>query len=156
MRCPENFLGRYSCRLKDQEDKVFRYILLVKIKLLIKKLEDSEVMIVTTVGSSYNCWLELLLMLKIEVITTASVILVLPVQNVTIARRVSAVILSPVTTDIKDQKKNDVNARSMLPMALPDEHLIIFNQYKDAKTLFAAIQRFDGNEATKKTQKTLL
>ncbi|GJR36242.1 hypothetical protein Tco_1211926 [Tanacetum coccineum] len=32
-----------------------------------------------------------------------------------------------------------------------------FNQYKDAKTLFAAIQiRFGGNEATKKTQETLL
>ncbi|GJS30189.1 ribonuclease H-like domain-containing protein [Tanacetum coccineum] len=32
-----------------------------------------------------------------------------------------------------------------------------FNQYKDAKTLFASIQiRFGGNEATKKTQKTLL
>ncbi|GJR26620.1 ribonuclease H-like domain-containing protein [Tanacetum coccineum] len=32
-----------------------------------------------------------------------------------------------------------------------------FNKYKDAKTLFAAIQiRFGGNEATKKTQKTLL
>ncbi|GKC33260.1 ribonuclease H-like domain-containing protein, partial [Tanacetum coccineum] len=32
-----------------------------------------------------------------------------------------------------------------------------FNQYKDAKTLFAAIQtRFGGNKATKKTQKTLL
>ncbi|GJY24243.1 hypothetical protein Tco_0397901 [Tanacetum coccineum] len=30
-------------------------------------------------------------------------------------------------------------------------------QYKDAKTLFAAIQtRFGGNDATKKTQKTLL
>ncbi|GJT44559.1 putative ribonuclease H-like domain-containing protein [Tanacetum coccineum] len=45
----------------------------------------------------------------------------------------------------------------MLMMALPNEHLITFNQYKDAKTLFAAIQtRFGGNEATKKTQKTLL
>ncbi|GKF93237.1 hypothetical protein Tco_0279956, partial [Tanacetum coccineum] len=39
---------------------------------------------------------------------------------------------------------------------LPNEHLITFNQYKDAKTLFAAIQTsFVGNEATKKTQKTL-
>ncbi|GKC65123.1 hypothetical protein Tco_1097721, partial [Tanacetum coccineum] len=28
MRCPENFLGRYSCRLKDQEDEVFGRILL--------------------------------------------------------------------------------------------------------------------------------
>ncbi|GKE51729.1 hypothetical protein Tco_1486885 [Tanacetum coccineum] len=42
-------------------------------------------------------------------------------------------------------------------MALPNEHLMTFNQYKDAKTLFAPIQtRFGGNEATTKTQKTLL
>ncbi|GJW71001.1 hypothetical protein Tco_0127918 [Tanacetum coccineum] len=45
----------------------------------------------------------------------------------------------------------------MLLMALPNEHLLTFNQYKDAKTLFAAIHaRFGGNDATKKTQKTLL
>ncbi|GKA49936.1 putative ribonuclease H-like domain-containing protein, partial [Tanacetum coccineum] len=63
----------------------------------------------------------------------------------------------PVTTEEKVQKKNDVKARSMLLMVLPNEHLMTFNQYKDAKTLFAAIQiRFGGNEATKKTQKTLL
>ncbi|GJX05718.1 ribonuclease H-like domain-containing protein [Tanacetum coccineum] len=63
----------------------------------------------------------------------------------------------PVTTKEKVQKKNDMKARSMLLMALPNEHLMTFNQYKDAKTLFAAIQtRFGGNEATKKTQKTLL
>nr|GEV96564.1 hypothetical protein [Tanacetum cinerariifolium] len=62
-----------------------------------------------------------------------------------------------VTTEEKVQKKNDVKARSMLLMALPNEHLMTFNQYKDAKTLFAAIQtRCNGNEATKKTQKTLL
>nr|GEU49278.1 putative ribonuclease H-like domain-containing protein [Tanacetum cinerariifolium] len=63
----------------------------------------------------------------------------------------------PVTTEETAQNKNDVKARSMLLMALPNEHLLTFNQYKDAKTLFAAIQtRFGGNEATKKTQKTLL
>nr|GEV54503.1 copia protein [Tanacetum cinerariifolium] len=46
----------------------------------------------------------------------------------------------------KAQKKNDVKARSMLLMTLPD-----------AKSLFAAIEiRFGGNEATKKTRKTLL
>ncbi|GKA72300.1 putative ribonuclease H-like domain-containing protein [Tanacetum coccineum] len=62
-----------------------------------------------------------------------------------------------VTTEEKVQNKIDVKARSMLLMALPNEHLITFNQYKDAQTLFAAIQiRFGGNEATKKTQKTLL
>nr|GFA28014.1 ribonuclease H-like domain-containing protein [Tanacetum cinerariifolium] len=63
----------------------------------------------------------------------------------------------PVTTEEKAQKENDVKARSMLLMALPNEHLITFNQNKDAKSLFAAIEtRFGGNEAIKKTQKTLL
>ncbi|GJZ38649.1 hypothetical protein Tco_0585212 [Tanacetum coccineum] len=58
-----------------------------------------------------------------------------------------------VTTEEKVQKKSDVKARSMLLMILPNEHLMTFNQYKDAQTLFAAIQtRFGDNEATKKTQ----
>nr|GEV50379.1 ribonuclease H-like domain-containing protein [Tanacetum cinerariifolium] len=62
-----------------------------------------------------------------------------------------------LTTEEKAQKKNDVKARSMLLMALPNEHLMTFNKYKDAKSLFGAIKiRFCGNEATKKTQKTLL
>nr|GEW03082.1 retrovirus-related Pol polyprotein from transposon TNT 1-94 [Tanacetum cinerariifolium] len=69
----------------------------------------------------------------------------------------TTLIPGPVTTKEKVQKKNDVKERSMLLMALLNEHLMTFNQYKDAKTLFAAIQtRFGGNEATKKTQKTLL
>ncbi|GJZ80110.1 ribonuclease H-like domain-containing protein [Tanacetum coccineum] len=69
----------------------------------------------------------------------------------------TSLIPGPVTTEEKVQKKNDVKERSMLLMALPNEHLMTFNQYKDAKTLFAAIQtRFGGNEATKKTPKTLL
>ncbi|GJU81219.1 putative ribonuclease H-like domain-containing protein [Tanacetum coccineum] len=69
----------------------------------------------------------------------------------------TSLIPGPVTTKEKAQKKNDVKARSMLLMALPNEHIMTFNQYKDAKTLFAAIQtRFGSNKATKKTQKTLL
>nr|GEW25893.1 hypothetical protein [Tanacetum cinerariifolium] len=45
----------------------------------------------------------------------------------------------------------------MLLMALPNEHLLTFGQYKDVETFFEAIQvRFGGNDATKKTQKTLL
>nr|GFA01620.1 ribonuclease H-like domain-containing protein [Tanacetum cinerariifolium] len=69
----------------------------------------------------------------------------------------NTLIPSPVTTKENVQKKNDVKARSTLLMALPNEYLMTFNQYKDAKTLFYAIQtRFGGNEATKKTQKTLL
>ncbi|GJS60306.1 putative ribonuclease H-like domain-containing protein [Tanacetum coccineum] len=59
-----------------------------------------------------------------------------------------------VTTEEKAQKKNDVKARSMLLMTLPNEHIMTFNQYKDVKTLFASIQtRFGGNEAIKKLQK---
>ncbi|GKA78514.1 putative ribonuclease H-like domain-containing protein [Tanacetum coccineum] len=81
-----------------------------------------------------------------------------PVAQTTNAEGTSTtLILGPVTTEEKQQKKNDVKARSMLLMALPNEHLMTFNQYKDAQTLFAAIQtRFGGNEATKKTQKTFL
>ncbi|GJW91614.1 ribonuclease H-like domain-containing protein [Tanacetum coccineum] len=62
-----------------------------------------------------------------------------------------------VTTEEKAQKKNDIKARSKLLMTLPNEHQLTFNQYMDAKTLFDVIQtRFGGNDATKKTQKTLL
>ncbi|GKC69400.1 hypothetical protein Tco_1115283 [Tanacetum coccineum] len=69
----------------------------------------------------------------------------------------TTLIPSHVTTEDKVQKKNDVKTRSMLLIALHNEHLMTFNQYKDAKTLFAAIQtRFGSNEATKKTHKTLL
>ncbi|GJV35002.1 ribonuclease H-like domain-containing protein, partial [Tanacetum coccineum] len=65
--------------------------------------------------------------------------------------------ICPVTTEEKAQKKNDVKSRSMLLMVLPNEHQLTFNQYKDAKTLFDDIQtRFDGNDATRKTQNTLL
>ncbi|GJT23365.1 putative reverse transcriptase domain-containing protein [Tanacetum coccineum] len=63
----------------------------------------------------------------------------------------------PVTAKEKTNKKNDVKARSLLLMALPNEHQLTFSQYPDAKTMFAAIEtRFGGNAATKKTQKTLL
>nr|GEU49444.1 hypothetical protein [Tanacetum cinerariifolium] len=69
----------------------------------------------------------------------------------------TSTIPGPVTTEEKAQKKNDVKARSMLLMALPSEHLLTFSQYKDAKTLFKDIQaRFAGNDAIKKTQRTLL
>nr|GEV43410.1 ribonuclease H-like domain-containing protein [Tanacetum cinerariifolium] len=49
-------------------------------------------------------------------------------------------ISSPVTAKEKIKKKNDVKAKSMLLMALPNEYLMTFNQYKDAKSLFAAIE----------------
>nr|GEU92676.1 putative ribonuclease H-like domain-containing protein [Tanacetum cinerariifolium] len=70
---------------------------------------------------------------------------------------ITTTISSPITADEKIKKKNDVKAGSMLLIALPNEHLMTFNQYKDAKSLFASIEtRLGGNEATKKTHKTLL
>ncbi|GJY01096.1 hypothetical protein Tco_0359248 [Tanacetum coccineum] len=62
-----------------------------------------------------------------------------------------------VTAEEKIQKKNDLKAQSILMMTLLSEHLLTFNQYKEAKNLSEAIEaRFGENEATKKTQKTLL
>ncbi|GJT93766.1 ribonuclease H-like domain-containing protein [Tanacetum coccineum] len=58
---------------------------------------------------------------------------------------------------INRRVKNDVKARSLLLMALPNEHQLTFDQYVDAQSMFAAIKaRFGGNEATKKTHKALL
>ncbi|GJR55086.1 putative ribonuclease H-like domain-containing protein [Tanacetum coccineum] len=63
----------------------------------------------------------------------------------------------PITAEEKTNKKNDVKARSLLLMALPNEHQLTFSQYPDAKSMFTAIEtRFGGNAATKKTQKTPL
>ncbi|GJS07443.1 hypothetical protein Tco_0364239 [Tanacetum coccineum] len=62
-----------------------------------------------------------------------------------------------VTAEEKTNKKNDVKARGLLLMALPNEHQLTFSQYPDAKSMFAGIEtRFEGNAATKKTQKALL
>ncbi|GJT65914.1 hypothetical protein Tco_1017394 [Tanacetum coccineum] len=53
--------------------------------------------------------------------------------------------------------ENDVKARGLLLMALPNEHQLTFSQYPDAKSMFTAIKtRFRGNATTKKTHKTLL
>ncbi|GJV03421.1 hypothetical protein Tco_1336990 [Tanacetum coccineum] len=63
----------------------------------------------------------------------------------------------PATIEEKTCKKNDVKTRSLLLMALPNEHQLTFDQYVDAQSMFATIKaRFGGNEATKKTQKALL
>ncbi|GKD07541.1 hypothetical protein Tco_1187226, partial [Tanacetum coccineum] len=65
--------------------------------------------------------------------------------------------IPPTSVKKKAQRKAELKARSTLLMALPNEHQLKFNLYKDAKTLMQAIKnRFRGNTATKKTQKNLL
>nr|GEY21516.1 hypothetical protein [Tanacetum cinerariifolium] len=60
-----------------------------------------------------------------------------------------------MTEDMK-KRRNDVKARTTLLLALPDEHQLRFNKYKTTQELWAAILKtFDGNEATRKTNKNL-
>nr|GEU61997.1 putative ribonuclease H-like domain-containing protein [Tanacetum cinerariifolium] len=69
-------------------------------------------------------------------------------------------VAQPVALTMIEQKlarKNELNARGTLLMALPDKHQLKFNSHKDAKSLMEAIEKcFDGNTETKKVQKTLL
>ncbi|GJZ36595.1 hypothetical protein Tco_0582786 [Tanacetum coccineum] len=66
-------------------------------------------------------------------------------------------VIPPTSVEEKAQRKAELKAISTLLMALPNEHQLKFNSYKDAKTLMHAIEnRFGGNTATKKTQKNLL
>nr|GEW10693.1 ribonuclease H-like domain-containing protein [Tanacetum cinerariifolium] len=65
--------------------------------------------------------------------------------------------VAPTTTEQKLARKNELKARGILLMALPDKHQLKFNSHKDAKTLMEAIEkRFGRNTKTKKVQKTLL
>ncbi|GJY93426.1 retrovirus-related pol polyprotein from transposon TNT 1-94 [Tanacetum coccineum] len=66
----------------------------------------------------------------------------------------TTLIPGPITTDEKTQKKNDMRARSTLLMALLNEQLT-FNQYKDSKTLFAAIQTRFGEDLSLKFLRSL-
>ncbi|GJW65952.1 ribonuclease H-like domain-containing protein [Tanacetum coccineum] len=47
---------------------------------------------------------------------------------------------TPATAEEKTKKKNDVKARGLLLMALPNEHQLTFSQYPDAKSIFATIE----------------
>ncbi|GKF75225.1 hypothetical protein Tco_0224669, partial [Tanacetum coccineum] len=66
-------------------------------------------------------------------------------------------VIHPISVEEKAQRRTDLKARNTLLIALPNEHQLMFNSYKDAKTLMQAIKnKFRGNIATKKTQKNLL
>ncbi|GJX76212.1 hypothetical protein Tco_0323023 [Tanacetum coccineum] len=63
----------------------------------------------------------------------------------------------PITAEEKLARKNELKARGTLLIALPNEHQLKFNSYKNAKSLIEAIEnRFGGNKKSKKTQKTIL
>ncbi|GKA96223.1 putative ribonuclease H-like domain-containing protein [Tanacetum coccineum] len=64
---------------------------------------------------------------------------------------------TPATAEEKTNKKNDVKARGLLLMALPNEHQLTFSQYPDAKSMFAAIEtRFGGQPTTEYKEKGVI
>ncbi|GJS61808.1 ribonuclease H-like domain-containing protein [Tanacetum coccineum] len=64
-------------------------------------------------------------------------------------------IFVPITTKENTNKKNDVKARSLLLMALPNEHQLTFSQYPDAKSMFAAIETRFGEDLNSKLLSSL-
>ncbi|GJR80991.1 hypothetical protein Tco_0151776 [Tanacetum coccineum] len=50
----------------------------------------------------------------------------------------------PITAEEKTNKKNDVKARSLLLMALPNEYQLTFIQYHDAKTIASSTESLDS------------
>ncbi|GJZ66709.1 hypothetical protein Tco_0623405 [Tanacetum coccineum] len=66
-------------------------------------------------------------------------------------------VIPPTSIEEKAQRRAELKARSTLLMALPNEHQLKFNSYKNARTLMQAIKNiFGGNTTTKKTPKKLL
>lgn len=58
----------------------------------------------------------------------------------------------PVTNDEKAKRRNDLKAKHLLLMAIPNDQVLNFSNYATTKELFKAIvERFGGNEATKST-----
>ncbi|GJT82749.1 hypothetical protein Tco_1057091 [Tanacetum coccineum] len=49
-----------------------------------------------------------------------------------------------ITAEEKTNKKNDGKARSLLLMALPNEHQLTFTQYTDAKTIASSTESLDS------------
>ncbi|GJS42060.1 retrotransposon protein, putative, ty1-copia subclass [Tanacetum coccineum] len=62
----------------------------------------------------------------------------------------------PSTAEEKICKKNDVKARSLLLMALPNEHQLTFDQYVDAQSMFAAIKARLGEMKQQRRHRALL
>ncbi|GJZ74275.1 hypothetical protein Tco_0638421 [Tanacetum coccineum] len=65
--------------------------------------------------------------------------------------------IAPTTAEEKAQRRLELKARSTLLMGISNEHQLKFNSIKDINSLLQAIEkRFEGNAATKKTQRNIL
>nr|GEY12326.1 ribonuclease H-like domain-containing protein [Tanacetum cinerariifolium] len=60
--------------------------------------------------------------------------------------------ITPATKEEKARRRLELKARSTLLMGIPNEHQLMFNLIRDAKSLLQDVEtRFRGNAATKKT-----
>ncbi|GJU70049.1 ribonuclease H-like domain-containing protein [Tanacetum coccineum] len=64
-------------------------------------------------------------------------------------------VIPPASVKEKAQRKAELKARSTLFMALPNEHQLNFNSYKDAKTLMQAIKNRFGEDINQKFLRSL-
>nr|GEU64026.1 ribonuclease H-like domain-containing protein [Tanacetum cinerariifolium] len=62
----------------------------------------------------------------------------------------------PITAEEKLARKNELKAKGTLLMALPNEHQLKFNSYKNAKSLMEAIKIMFGEEMDLKWQMDML
>ncbi|GKB20010.1 ribonuclease H-like domain-containing protein [Tanacetum coccineum] len=63
--------------------------------------------------------------------------------------------IPPISVEEKAQRIAELKARSTLLMALPNEHQLKFNSYKDAKTLMQAIENRFGEDINQKFLRSL-
>nr|GFC78082.1 ribonuclease H-like domain-containing protein [Tanacetum cinerariifolium] len=63
--------------------------------------------------------------------------------------------IAPTTAEQRLAKKNELKARGILLMALPDKHQLKFNIHKDAKSLMKAIEKSVSAASTKPTASIL-
>ncbi|GKD68407.1 ribonuclease H-like domain-containing protein [Tanacetum coccineum] len=64
-------------------------------------------------------------------------------------------VIPPISVEEKAQRRAELKAKSTLLMALPNEHQLKFNSYKDAKTLMQAIENRFGEDINQKFLRSL-
>ncbi|GJT06112.1 ribonuclease H-like domain-containing protein, partial [Tanacetum coccineum] len=105
----------------------------------------------------YDLWL-----MRIEqyfLMTDYSLWEVIKNGNKVLRRTVGTVeqVYEPTTAKEKQDRRNEMKARTTLLMALPNKNQLKFHSYQDAKLLMEAIEkRYRGNKGSKKVQRTLL
>ncbi|GJX03745.1 hypothetical protein Tco_0189661 [Tanacetum coccineum] len=135
--------------LDDLEVTAAKLMLLVKVFVGIKRLHDD--LRVTAAQMRMEQYLQCIDYTLWEIVKNGNA----PIVTKTVDGKET--VIPPTSVEEKAQRRAELKARSTLLMALPNEHQLKFNSYKDAKTLMQAIEnKFGGNTATKKTQKNLL